>query len=774
MTVVPPVVSDLSQPLSQPSESSQPSNPSVQNLDVTPHPERPQEITVRARPAVAEPPRREAPKSQPCSRLRKIVSHLPSGGIRPFALILMACAWLTSSLATAAGETTALDYAVQLTATVDRQPPQIHLSWVEDSGTVPIAYAISRRFVGDVGWTPLATLSGTTTDYLDIDVAIGIPYEYRVIKSTAEHSGYGYIVAGMELSLVETRGKIILIVDNTYAADLADELARLQQDLSGDGWIVLRHDVARTDSVTAVKSLILADVAEDPEGCQAVLLFGHVPVPYSGSVAMDGHPEHEGAWPADVYYGDVTGSWTDSFVTKTSADDPRNHNSIGDGKFDQAVIPGWIQLAVGRVDMANLPAFGLSETELLRRYLTKDHQFRHNRLAVNRSALIRDEFGAFGGEAFSSSAWRGFAPMFGPANLSTAPAGAFFSTLSAESHLWAYGAGGGGYSSISGVGITADLAQNDPAAVFISVFGSYLGDWDSSNNIMRAFLATPTYTLASAWVGRPNWVFHPMAMGATIGECARITQNNPGPDGYGPASSGTRFTHIALLGDPTLRLHPVTPPSALIATPVPHSVLLRWSPPPQPVVGYHVYRSIDPAGPFTRLNPSLLTALTFTDPSIAEDQYTYQVRAVVLESSASGSYYNSSQGLFVTAGNLLEATAPLPFPVVSVKQSGFPGLRSLSGIASVTVGRTGDLSEPLTVHLSFSGNVVNGQHYLSIPSSLTLPANAAEISFAVIPFLGRGGSVIVTVQADSAYDVGTPNSVQVAVGSPATEVVRRR
>ena len=55
--------------------------------------------------------------------------------------------------------------------------------------------------------------------------------------------------------MTENRGKLLLVVDNTYAANLANELAVLQQDLVGDGWTVFRHDVGRNDSVPSVKSL---------------------------------------------------------------------------------------------------------------------------------------------------------------------------------------------------------------------------------------------------------------------------------------------------------------------------------------------------------------------------------------------------------------------------------------------------------------------------------------------------------------------------------------
>src|SRR5207253_1848922 len=110
----------------------------------------------------------------------------------------------------------------------------------------------------------------------------------------------------------------------------------------------------------------------------------HVPVPYSGKINPDGHSDHVGAWPADVYYGDIDGNWTDTTVDFTqstrppsdAADNLRLTNRPGDGKFDQDQIPSAVELEVGRVDLANMPGddyWGVdavipSETELLRRY----------------------------------------------------------------------------------------------------------------------------------------------------------------------------------------------------------------------------------------------------------------------------------------------------------------------------------------------------------------------------------------------------------------------
>jgi hypothetical protein len=295
---------------------------------------------------------------------------------------------------------------------------------------------------------------------------------------------------------------------------------------------------------------------------------------------------------------------------------------------------------VGRVDLANLHAFSPSEGELLRQYLNKDHNFRHKFVTAERRGLIDDHFGTFNGEAFAVCGWRNFAPFFG---LTNAVAGSdWFPTLSAQSYLWGYGCGSGTPTSASGVGSTSDFAANDPRVVFTMFFGSWFGDWDSQDNFLRAPLATPSYTLTCAWAGRPYWEFHHMALGETIGFSMRVTQNN-----YSTYSANIEMTgvHIALMGDPTLRLHPLAPPSALtVSTNVSGGVVLNWSPSPDPVAGYYVYRAATAAGPFTRLTIGLLSATSYTNSLVNSN--IYMVRAVNLEVSASGSYSNASQGVF--------------------------------------------------------------------------------------------------------------------------------
>jgi hypothetical protein len=135
-----------------------------------------------------------------------------------------------------------------------------------------------------------------------------------------------------------------------------------------------------------------------------------------------------------------------------------------------------------------------------------------------------------------------------------------------------------------------------------------------------------------------------MGLGETIGFSARVTQNNGGSLYFG--NFGTNWVHISLMGDPTLRLHPVAPPAALVASRNPATGIdLAWTPSPDTVAGYHVYRSASVAGPFTRLTANLLTGSSYTD-SAGTAASVYMVRAVKLEQSPSGTYTNVSQGVF--------------------------------------------------------------------------------------------------------------------------------
>ncbi|MSU62696.1 MAG: fibronectin type III domain-containing protein [Pedosphaera sp.] len=697
------------------------------------------------------------------------ITHQGSNGSdgrsqRPKLLLLSTALAIVSSMVTQGAQTS--DFAVQVSAQVQSSPAQINLSWPQDSSGTPTSYIVSRKLRDATDWSPVVTLPGTTISYSDGAVSAGVAYEYQVQKTASGYNGFGYVYAGVEVPATHNRGKVILIVDNAHTAALASELSRLEQDLRGDGWSVLRHDVASIDSPASVKALIQADYAADPVNVKSVFLFGHVPVAYSGNIVPDGHnPDHLGAWPADIYYGDLDGAWSDTRVNSIKASSTRNQNIPGDGKFDESTVPSYVKLQVGRVDLSNLPSFAKSETELLRQYLNKDYNFRHKLIDAERRGLVVDAFGTFNNEAFAANGWRNFAPFFGAANISSAASGEFVSTLSSQSFLWAYGCGSGTFTSAAGVGTTADFASNDLRAVFTAYFGSYFGDWDSQDNFLRAALASPSYTLTSAWAGRPNWFFHHMGLGEPIGFSAAVSQNNLGT--YQQQNYGAFQVHVALLGDPTLRLHTVAPASGLASSVTGGDVTLTWTPSSDQVSGYHIYRSTSPSDSFARINSSPVTSTSFTDTGVAPGNFAYEVRAEKLEVSGSGSYFNLSQGIFASATVAAPVPTPAPeptpappvIPVISITVTDPTASEVGPDVGTFTVTSDVPVANDLTISLKTGGSATNGTDYQQIDNTITIPAGATSVELPVKPipdtlFEGKEG-VAITLLGNSAYIVNS-------------------
>ncbi|MCU0359513.1 MAG: T9SS type A sorting domain-containing protein [Bacteroidia bacterium] len=571
-------------------------------------------------------------------------------GLSFFALIL--------SLSQVFGQSAA-DMAVRLSATVQTNPAQISLSW--PSNTTTTQYQVFRKLKNATAWgAPLSALSGTINQYTDNSVALGSNYEYRVIRVGSGYTGYGYINSGIEVPATEYRGKLILVVDSAFITPLASEIARLITDIEGDGWTVMRLNVNRNAPVDSVKSQIKSLYFTDPVNTKAVFLLGRIPVPYSGNINPDGHPDHLGAWPADVYYGDMDGIWTDVTVNSTAATSNRHHNIPGDGKFDQSLVPGNIELQVGRVDFYNLPAFTLNEVQLLKNYLDKNHDYRKKIYVPLARAVIDDNFGYFGGEGFAASAHKNFAPLVGTSSVVAAD---YFTSMNAGSYLWSYGCGGGSYTSAGGIGNTAGLSTASLQGVFTMLFGSYFGDWDSQNNFLRAPLAQGKI-LTNLWSGRPHYQVHHMGLGENIGYGLLLTQNNPGNLYFAsPTGITGKWIHNALMGDPTLRNSIVAPASNVIATKNGNHCTIVWShSADSSVLGYHLYVRNDSVPEYTRVNTQLITGNVYTDSCLViKGVHEYMVRALKLEHSPSGSYFNLSEGISDTAFNALDIASIAAF-----------------------------------------------------------------------------------------------------------------
>ena len=418
-----------------------------------------------------------------------------------------------------------------------------------------------------------------------------------------------------------------------------------------------------------------------------VILIGHVPVPYSGIFPADGHGqgngEHQGAWPTDMYYATLAANdnvWTDSWPTNTlNSYYPANSNYIGDGKFDQDTAPALTDVAIGRIDFART-GWGVSlavgdqpsDTEVasLQAYFTKNHQYRTGQWTIKHQALIDREIDP--SEYFGSGVYfdpTRLASNVGGANVNngttSAPNAASDRTdydLNNDTWLFTYAAGAG-----ARYGAPADYSTDyirfDPSvnrglagnhyliaglgkhqSVFNFFFGSFIGDWDGRNSLLRTPLGEAEgYGLAVAWGARPTWDVQRMGLGGTIGESLLVTQNDRGT--YDSDFFNGRITN-SLMGDPTLRQDVIKPATDVTAVADPGGNVITWQASAESGVdGYYVYRATDPNGVWTRLNTTVTTSTSYTDTTATSvDGYYYMVRADKLTITPSGTYYNLSVG----------------------------------------------------------------------------------------------------------------------------------
>jgi len=463
----------------------------------------------------------------------------------------------------------AREVAVEITAELNANN-HTELRWKSDTGV--IRYFVYKRLHADSNWIVLDSTNASVLYYVDTFSQPGKSCEYRVAKKKNNYSflGNGYIKAGFNLPAQTDKGIVLLVIDSNYILPVKQDIQDYIAQLQNEGFEVVRKSVLRTEPVVNIKSWIFQQWQKDSLRLKCVVLMGHVPVPYSGDIIPDGHSDHRGAWPSDNYYGSFQNNWTDITVNRVTATRPANRNTPGDGKFDVSRInpvgTTWkntrrYQLPVGRIDFYDMPAFG-SDTMLLKRYIKKNLAFRKKEVSFNPKGLVDDNFGYFGGEAFASGGYRNFSTFFGDSVIDADYAGIGIG-MKTSNYLWSYGCGGGSYTSCGGVSNSSAMAQDSLLNPFTMVFGSYFGDWDNQNNFLRAPIASKGWGLAAAWAGRPYWMMHEAALGAPLYQCVKSTYNCTNIYSVGSSGSGV---HVALMGDPTLRVFPVANLQQVTAT----------------------------------------------------------------------------------------------------------------------------------------------------------------------------------------------------------------
>jgi len=598
-----------------------------------------------------------------------------------------------------------------VSATVTSSPPVITLNWNARSNCL---YRIERRLSHQTNWATIATV--TPALFADTNVVVGTEYEYRIFADVLVPSDlaiipeppYTTLSAGIRLPPNEFPGHMLLIADRTLTnnATYAGSITNLIRDLWAEGWIVTRFNGPRHDDlawsnnvqrIAEVRSFITNYYYTYPTQAKAVLLFGHLPIPRSGMLSPDGHPSRD--LPTDSYYGDMDGIWTDAInwpVGSANGIEPGHTNIASDGAFDQAFVPpnsaglASLELAVGRIDFASMPAFSNAipprgEIDLLAQYVAKARWFRRREVVVPEKTTYGAYFAPTRQQTLSLDTVSGSiarysrqlaAGLFGTNSAGLANTDFQVASIPAVWGILGGVAGGG-------ISIHADSVVNifygkqvfhttnlippsgEPPVAFSQIYSSWACDWSDPDHLSRARLATRTNGLAWSYLGvglgtrYVEWKYSIMALGHTLGDGLFKTYRDAWEwpvnsaehlasgriIAAGDPSQGAPI-FASLLGDPSLRL---MPPSAIgplgVSTNGSGHVVLSWTASPDPGAQYHVYRTVGGLGSsWTRLTSIPISTNSWADTSPPLGNRSYLTRSLFLKTTMSGSFTNISAG----------------------------------------------------------------------------------------------------------------------------------
>jgi hypothetical protein len=115
------------------------------------------------------------------------------------------------------------------------------------------------------------------------------------------------------------------------------------------------------------------------------------------------------------------------------------------------------------------------------------------------------------------------------------------------------------------------------------------------------------------------------ASGVTAGETLTPSQSVTVTAQFTPTAAGLVSGSVSIASNATNSPSTITVSGTGVAA-TPHSVALSWTASTSPVSGYNVYRGTTPSGPYpTKLNPSLVTLVDFTDSTVTDGTTYYYV-----------------------------------------------------------------------------------------------------------------------------------------------------
>jgi len=405
-----------------------------------------------------------------------------------------------------------------------------------------------------------------------------------------------------------------------------------------------------------IRSAIQAIHTAYPGELKNVVMLGRVPVARSGTsdfFGADGHG-NQAPYGTDAFYADLDGElgthWSDSSVNGGPW-----YNLQGDQQFDKNKISqvgnGRVELGFGRIDLSldikmewqALKAY----FDKLHRYKTASADFQPGRRVADRLSFpnVRD------------TSIMSMPSVVGMDNIDVIAKNTPPAVNGGEDRDAAYSAVQGPYLFYFKGGEGPSIGDGG-RAVFWTGMQSHYGYWYKSG-LMAKRLAEDSFALSWTWdIWGLRYIYHRMGMGLDAADMMKQSINNQGWSTTGTYSY--KFTntsngdfHGSLymnhIGDPALRLFMFAPPSRLNVVKNGAQTNLSWTASPDPSVsGYHVYRRPVGNGSYARLTSTPQAGTAYVDSSVSAGNHYYMVRAVRLETTGGGTFFNASLGISQT------------------------------------------------------------------------------------------------------------------------------
>lgn len=605
-------------------------------------------------------------------------------------------------------------------SSINANNPSITIEFLDKFSNTSEPYTIKRRGLNGTNsdWVTLASnLPPTSINWTDTTVSLGEVYEYQVRRSTTSGDAIGHLTVGVNYDQTNYKGKMILVIDNSFQTSLAVELLQLKKDLTNEGWNVIELFVPRATSweteasVVTVKNMIVATYNSAPINDKPTHLFllGHIPIARSGqnAIAPDNHDVNKGARGSDCYYADIDGVFTDTATYNPGGINSMAINLPNDFKWDQDFIPSSLEMAFGRVDFANITSFSISEENLLRSYLTRLHNYR-----IVASGLDMGEKTAFrtGYDNSNDGSYRSLIPISGASNVD-------FYSGSLPFPQWVQN--NGPYQIFMQNSLVPNLNDWNTYGMDATIFSSdqsYWGYWEEPEGFsygkIRALLAANTKCLGAIYTTTAINTFHQPAMGETMGwSCKRIMDHNltnnlleKQQQSYDTSEFWNR-THFQYHGDPTLRLFQVKPASNLQASVLGSEITLTWNASTETgIIGYHVYKSSTEFGIYSKLTSAPISVLNYTDSSYNTSDW-YMVKAIKLQTTGSGTYLNPSIGISNNVASL--TTKSYDFETVTVSPNPAKEVLLINASENIQSYQIIDLQGKVVLEQAFDKNSIN-------------------------------------------------------------------